>query len=472
MRFMRAALLSIVTVCLFLGQAYSQTTVSDPSPTSSPVGEKAAEKSNSTVTPSKPSDVKVGKAALALPSEKSNPVRLVRFEKPPTIDGKLDDDVWKTAAVLKDFYQVQPGDNLIPENRTEVRLGYDARFLYIAFHCFDDPTKVRATVAKRDDIWNDDYVGILFDTFNDQRRAYEFDFNPLGVQADGIWTEGQGEDFSLDLVMESKGIVTSDGYTIEVAIPFKSLRYVAGKDKLWGAHFWRRTKRLNNSLDMWIPMDRDKGSWLAQEGHLTGFEGISTERTLELIPSLTLSETGKRKASRFVNEPMKFDPGLTGKYSLTPTVTLDFAINPDFAQIESDQLVVTANQRFPIFFSEKRPFFLEGIDIFSTQIAAVHTRTIVDPDVAVKLSGKINRNTFGLMLASDNDPGNFSEEERASAKLSPSDPRNRLIDKNASVGVLRLKRDIGKSDSFIGFLGTYYRFVDKYNELGGFDGRF
>ena len=468
---MRAALLSIVTICLFLGQAYSQTALSDPSPTPSPVAEKAAEKSSP--TSSRPAEVKVGKAAaLGLPSEKSNPVRLVRFEKPPMIDGKLDDEVWKTAAVLKDFYQTQPGDNLVPENRTEVRLGYDMRFLYIAFHCFDDPTKVRATVAKRDDIWNDDYVGILFDTFNDQRRAYEFDFNPLGVQADGIWTEGQGEDFSLDLVMESKGMVTTDGYTIEVALPFKSLRYVAGKDKLWGMHFWRRTKRLNNSLDMWIPMDRDKGSWLAQEGHLTGLEGISTERTLELIPSLTVSETGKRKVTHFVNEPVKLDPGLTGKYSLTPTVTLDFAINPDFAQVESDQLVVTANQRFPIFFAEKRPFFLEGIDIFNTQIAAVHTRTIVDPDVAIKLSGKINRNTFGLMLASDNGPGNFSEEDRASAILSLADPRNRLIDKNASVGVLRLKRDIGKSDSFIGFLGTYRRFVDQYNELGGVDGRF
>src|SRR6266404_1011261 len=471
MSLMRAALLSVVTICLFLGQAYSQTALSDPSPTPSPVAEKAAEKSSP--TSSRPAEVKVGKAAaLGLASEKSNPVRLVRFEKPPTIDGKLDDEVWKTAAVLKDFYQVQPGDNLIPENRTEVRLGYDMRFLYIAFHCFDDPTKVRATVAKRDDIWNDDYVGILFDTFNDQRRAYEFDFNPLGVQADGIWTEGQGEDFSLDLVMESKGMVTTDGYTIEVALPFKSLRYVAGKDKLWGMHFWRRTKRLNNSLDMWIPMDRDKGSWLAQEGHLTGLEGISTERTLELIPSLTVSETGKRKVTHFVNEPVKLDPGLTGKYSLTPTVTLDFAINPDFAQVESDQLVVTANQRFPIFFAEKRPFFLEGIDIFNTQIAAVHTRTIVDPDVAIKLSGKINRNTFGLMLASDNGPGNFSEEDRASAILSLADPRNRLIDKNASVGVLRLKRDIGKSDSFIGFLGTYRRFVDQYNELGGVDGRF
>ena len=481
---MKAALLSIALICLSFSPAHSQTVAAEPSPSTAPVGEKTAEKGNRPST-DQPAVPKVGKAALALPPEKSNPVRLVRFDKPPVIDGKLDDEVWNTAPPLKDFYQVQPGDNLIPIHPTEVRLGYDARFLYIAFHCYDEPDKVRANIAKRDNIWDDDYVGILFDTFNDQRRAYEFDFNPLGVQADGIWTEGQGEDFSLDLVMESKGMITKDGYTIEVAIPFKSLRYVSGKDKLWGAHFWRRTKRLNNSLDMWIPMDRDKGSWLAQEGHLTGFEGISTERTLELIPSLTLSETGKRKSAlpfghaaglidpgRFVNEPVKFDPGLTGKFSLTPTVTLDFALNPDFAQVESDQLVVTANQRFPIFFAEKRPFFLEGIDIFNTQIAAVHTRTIIDPDVAVKLSGKIDRNTFGLLLASDNAPGNFSEDERAAAALSPTDSRNRLIGKNASVGVLRLKRDIGKSDSFVGFLGTYYRFVDRYNELGGFDGRF
>jgi hypothetical protein len=429
------------------------------------------------------SEVKTGKAALLLPPEKANPVKPTLFAKPPVIDGKLDDEVWATAVVLKDFYQVQPGDNLIPQNRTEVRLGYDSHFLYIAFHCFDDPTKVRANIPKRDNIWDDDYVGILFDTFNDQRRAYEFDFNPLGVQADGIWTEGQGEDFSLDLVMESKGILTEDGYTIEVALPFKSLRYVAGKDKLWGVHFWRRTKRLNNELDMWIPMDRDKNSWLAQAGHLTGLEGLSTERTLELIPSLTVSETGKRKSAlpfnalagtpdpgRFVNEPVKLDPGITGKYTLTPTVTLDFTVNPDFAQVESDQLVVTANQRFPIFFDEKRPFFLEGIDIFNTQISAVHTRTIVDPDYAVKLTGKVNRNTFGVLLASDNGPGNFSEDDRTNPNVFPG--IQRLVDKNASVGILRLKRDVGKSDSFIGFLSTYSRFVDRYNELGGFDGRF
>src|ERR1700752_1478138 len=474
---MKAALLSTALIFLCCFAAYSQDPSQSPTPQPSPAAvtnSKVAEKT----TPTETAPTRTGKAALALPPEKADPVRAVLFAKQPVIDGKLDDEVWKTAVVLKDFYQIQPGDNLIPENRTEVMLGYDARFLYLAFHCYDDPAKVRANIPKRDNIWDDDYVGILFDPFNDQRRAYEFDFNPLGIQADGIWTEGQGEDFSLDLVMESKGMVTTDGYTIEVAIPFKSLRYVAGKDKSWGIHFWRRTKRLNNSLDMWIPMDRDKNSWLAQAGHITGLEGLSTERTLELIPSLTISETGKRKTAlpfnalagisdpgRFVNEPIEIDPGLTGKFTLTPTVTLAFAVNPDFAQVESDQLVVTANQRFPIFFEEKRPFFLEGIDIFSTQIAAVHTRAIVDPDFAVKLSGKINRNSFGLLVASDNAPRNFNEDERLTAD-------SRLVAKNANVGILRLKRDLGNSDSFIGFLGTYRRFVDFYNELGGFDGRF
>ena len=419
-----------------------------------------------------------GKPSIVLPPEKAQPVKMARFDKPPVIDGKLDDEVWKHAIVLKDFYQVQPGDNLAPSKPTEVMLGYDSKFLYVAFHCFDEPDKVRANIPKRDNIFDDDYVGILFDTFNDHRKAYEFDLNPLGVQADGIWVDGQNEDFNPDFVFESKGVVTGDGWTVEAAIPFKSLRYVAGKDKLWGAHFWRRIKRFNNELDMWMPLNRDNSSWLAQEGHLSGLEGISTERTLELIPSLTLSETGKRKGTlsaaqmsaglldpgKFVNEPIKFDPGLTGKYTITPNVTLDFAVNPDFAQVESDQLVVQANQRFPIFFPEKRPFFLEGVDIFNTQIAAVHTRSIIDPDFAVKLTGKVDRNTFGILLASDNGPGNFSPEERLTANP-------RLIGKNASFGVLRLKRDIGKKDSFIGFIGTYRRFVDQYNELGGFDTR-
>jgi len=438
-----------------------------------------AQSSTSAKPTGSPTEVTAAKPGFVLPPEKAQPIRMPKFDKAPVIDGKLDDEIWKSAKVLKDFYQVQPGDNIAPSKPTEVFIGYDSKFIYVAFHCYDEPDKVRATIPKRDDIFNDDYVGILFDTFNDKRKAYEFDFNPLGIQADGIWTDGQNEDFNPDIVMESKGMVTADGWTVEVAIPFKSLRYVAGKDKLWGAHFWRRIKRFNNELSMWMPINRDIASWLSQEGHLEGLDGISTERTLELIPSLTLSETAKRTGTlsgaqlaagmldpgRLVNEPIKFDPGLTGKYSITPNVTLDFAINPDFAQVESDQLVVTANQRFPIFFPEKRPFFLEGIDIFNTQIEAVHTRTIIDPDFAVKLTGKIDRNTFGLLLASDNGPGNFSPEERVTANP-------RFIDKNASVAILRLKHDLGTKDSFIGFLGTYRKFVDQSNALGGIDSRF
>jgi hypothetical protein len=168
-----------------------------------------------------------------------------------------------------------------------------------------------------------------------------------------------------------------------------------------------------------MPFSRSIDSNLSQAGHLTGLEGISVERTIELIPSVTVSQNSRFVPSfdeiprsndpgRIVNEPVGRDLGLTAKFIPSSAVTVDLAINPDFAQVEADQLVVTANQRFPIFFSEKRPFFLEGIDIFQTPITAVHTRAIVDPDVAVKTTGKLGRNTFGLMVASDNGPGNLN----------------------------------------------------------------
>src|SRR5207248_2672968 len=188
-----------------------------------------AQPSAASTSPSTPPkhDSPPGKAKIILPSEKSQPVKMPRFDKPPVIDGKLDDEVWQHAAVLKDFYQVQPGDNIAPSRPTEVMIGYDSKFLYFGFHAYDEPDKIRATIAKRDDIFNDDYVGFFLDTFNDRRKAFEAFFNPLGVQADGIRAEGADEDFSVDWVMESKGVITKDGYTVEVAIPFKSLRYEA-----------------------------------------------------------------------------------------------------------------------------------------------------------------------------------------------------------------------------------------------------
>ncbi len=417
---------------------------------------------------------------VVLPPEKANPVTLPRFASPPVIDGKLDDEVWKTAAVLKDFYQITPGDNVAPSKPTEVLIGYDPKFLYIAFRAYDEPDKIRATVAKRDNIFQDDYVGFYLDTFNDQRKAFEIFFNPLGIQGDGMLTEGRGEDFSIDLLLDSKGVITNEGYFVEVAIPFKSLRFEAGKGKLWGAHFFRRIQRFERELDSWMPFSRSISSNLSQAGKLAGLENLSIERTIELIPSLTVSQDGRfartfgvlpgtpaaaLDSGRLVNQPVGFDPGLTAKFIPSPALTFDLALNPDFAQVEADQLVVTANQRFPIFFAEKRPFFLEGIDIFQTLVTAVHTRSIVDPDVAVKMTGKTGRNTFGIMAASDNGPGSFIGDER----LNPTNFK--FLDKNAYIGVARFKRDMGKENT-IGVLATSYNFIEKHNQLLAFDGRF
>jgi hypothetical protein len=428
------------------------------------------------------------KTALSPYMPKTEPARIPRFEAPPVIDGQLNDTVWQNAAVFGEFVQTNPGDNVKPTHPTEFMMGYDAKNLYMAFRVKQDRDKVRATVARRDNIFNDDYVLVHLDTFNDQRQAYLLFFNPLGIQADGTFTEGRGEDYSLDIIMESKGVLTEDGFTIEIAIPFKSLRYEAGKNKLWGLHINRRVKYNNNEYNSWMPTNRSISGWLNQSGKITGLDGIETTRQLEINPSFTLSQTGRRTrytfdgnpGGRFVNDGLKGDFGMTAKFSLTPTITLDFAYNPDFAQVEADAPVSTANVRFPIFFQEKRPFFLERIDIFQSGLNIVNTRAIVDPDIAAKLTGRRGKNTFGLLYASDNAPGNFSKDEREDLRVCQreqlTDPTRfcgieRFVDKNADIGVLRIKRDIGTQHN-LGLFATTYHFTDLHNNTAGFDGRF
>lgn len=415
---------------------------------------------------------------------KRSPVHIPVFEKPPVIDGQLNEEVWTHAAVFKDFLQTQPGDNTVPSYPTDVLMAYDSKNLYIAFKVLEPKDKVRATVARRDNIFDDDYVGLYLDTFNDQQQAYCFFFNPFGIQADGVYREGKGEDYSVDIVMDSKGALTPEGFTIEISIPFKSLRYESGKGKFWGIHIFRRLKYSNNELDSWMPNNRSISGSLNQAGHITGIEGVETSHQLELIPSFTVSETGRRTAftfnndpsGRYVNEGVKGDFGLTAKFGITPTITLDFAYNPDFAQVEADAPVTTANVRFPIFFPEKRPFFLERIEIFQSQLNLVNTRTIVDPDIAAKITGRKGKNTFGIMYASDNAPGNFSWDERQTLfecllRELPFCRNARFVDQNSDVGVLRFKRDIGKENN-LGFFATTYNFVDRHNNTGSFDGRF
>jgi hypothetical protein len=417
---------------------------------------------------------------------KKSAVEITKFVAPPVIDGVLDDLVWANAPVFGDFLQIQPGDNVAPTHPSEVLMAYDAKNLYVAFRIKQDREHVRSTVARRDNIFSDDYVLLYIDTFNDQRQAYVIAFNPLGIQADGTFTEGRGEDYSVDLVMESKGVLTEDGFTIEAAIPFKSLRYEAGKNKQWGLHIFRRVKYKNGELNSWMPSNRSISGSLNQAGHITGLDGIETTRQLEINPSFTLSQTGRRTrftfnndpAGRFVNDGLKGEFGMTAKFGLTPTITLDFAYNPDFAQVEADAPVSTANVRFPIFFAEKRPFFLERIDIFQSSLNVVNTRAIVDPDIAAKLTGRRGKNTFGIMYASDNAPGNFSQDERETLfncqqtrTTTALCPNERFMDQNADIGVLRVKRDIGRQHN-VGIFATTFNFVDRHNHTAGVDGRF
>lgn len=483
MKFILSSLFVFIFSFICVGQEGGLQKSIEPTPKTEPVAATSPE----VLTTAKSPDNPLPKASRVYAS-KISPAGITRFEVPPVIDGKLDDAIWNTATVFGDFLQTNPGDNIAPKYPTEVMIGYDSKNLYIAFRAKQERSTVRATVARRDQIFNDEYVGVFLDTFNDQRQSYIFFFNPLGIQGDGVFTEGRGEDYNVDLVLESKGVLTDDGYTVEAAIPFKSLRYEAGKNKQWGIHLYRRVQHNNRELDSWMPNNRNITGSLNQAGHITGLEGISTTRQLEINPSVTFSQTGRRTRytfdgdpnGRYVNGGLKGELGLTAKFSLTPTTTLDFAYNPDFAQVEADAPVNTANQRFPIFFAERRPFFLERIDIFNTRMNVVNTRAIVDPDVAIKLTGRRGKNTFGILYASDNAPGNYSLDEREGLRecqnkriLIPGTICNteRFVDKNADIGVVRLKRDVGRQHN-VGFFATTYNFTERHNNTAGFDGRF
>ena len=476
------ALLLLLFFSIFIRAQTANPTNSDAS---GKADEKNVEAKNKQTEVKNKQETKTGETVI-IPPEKAKPVNVAKFSAPPVIDGKLDDEAWKSSQILKDFYQTSPGINVAASKPTEVMLGYDEKNLYIAFRCFDERDKIRATVAKRDNVFGEDNVRVWLDTYNDQRRAYVLGFNPLGVQQDGIFTEGQGADFSVDLVMESKGVIEDWGWAVEVKIPFKSIRYTAGKGKLWGFNAARNIDRFNDEFDQWLPDDREISGFLVKHGKLAPMEGIKVERTLEIAPSVTVSESGRRRrtifqstvdnlppgslldSGGFLNEGINNDIGVNFKLNITPNVTLDAAYNPDFAEIEADAAVVTANQRFPIFFEEKRPFFLEGSEIFTAPLQTFYSRTIVDPDLATKLTGKVGKNSFGFLLASDNAPGNYSEEERNDPIFKPS---REVLDKNAYFGVARVKRDIGSQNN-VGFFGTMRVFPRQRNFTGGFDGTF
>jgi hypothetical protein len=347
---------------------------------------------------------------LALQQTPSGTVVTVpRFEEHAVVDGVLDEDVWSRAAVLDGFSQYEPADGRPAAQRTEVRVWYAPDAIWFGIIAHDaEPQSIRATRADRDNIGGEDHVTIYLDTFRDRRRAFFFAVNPLGVQQDGVRTEGASSagrafggstDRSPDFLFESRGRITDAGYVVEVRIPFKSLRYPSGRELEWGINIERKTQR-TGFLDTWPDTRRASASFLAQGGVLAGLHDLRRGVVLEAQPFITVNAPARRIDDAFVRDDPDLETGVNVRVGFT-NLSLDATINPDFSQVEADAGQVTANERFALFVPEKRPFFLEGIELFATPNQLVHTRQVADPRAGGKLTGKFGAVSVAHMTAVD-----------------------------------------------------------------------
>ena len=413
-------------------------------------------------------------------------VQPTRTQTPPSVDGRLDDVVWRDAERVTEFVQRQPLDGAPATERTEVYIAYDSSNIYLGFYAhYEDPDMMRANRTDRDRAgFGDDIFSVYFDPFLDQQRAYVFSVNGYGVQGDSILgSRGGGGGFggggggfggrggaprgdsSWDALFSSGGRIVEDGFTAEIAIPFKSLRYPARDGDVphtWGFQIARLIRGKNETV-VWSPVSRDVSGFLPQMGVLSGMTGLSTSRNLEVQPTFTGIQfaTLDQAAGHVVDGDPQPEGGVNIKYGVTSNLTADVTFNPDFSQLESDRPQVEVNQRFDLFYPELRPFFLEGAEIFqvAAPVTVVHTRTIVNPLYGAKLTGKVGDTTVGVLYANDEAPGDLGDS---------SDP---AFGKSAQTFVGRVRYDL-YAESFIGAIFTDREFLDASSRLAGVDGNF
>ncbi|MFQ6045415.1 MAG: DUF5916 domain-containing protein [Gemmatimonadales bacterium] len=381
----------------------------------------------------------------------------------------MDEPAWDDAVRMSLDWEWFPGDNIAPPAETQCRITYDVSNLYIGCRAWDpDPSAIRAHYADRDDLERtpqDDHFVFLLDPFNDQRRAFQFRINAVGVQMDAMLSTAEGfEDFSWDAIWASAGRITDDGYTVEAAIPFRSLRFPKTRAaQTWGFIAERSYPRSDRHRMRSMPTDRNNSCLLCQANKLDGLEGISPGRNLELYPTVTSGRTDSRPdfpSGALENGDIDLEPGLDVRWGITPNVSLNATVNPDFSQVEADVAQLDVNTRFALFFPEKRPFFLEGADFFVTPLNAVFTRTVADPAGGLKLTGKEGANGVGLFAAYDRVTNLVFPASQSSSDTS-------LADSALSV-VARYRRDVGRA-SYVGVLYTGREAAGYHNRVTGAD---
>lgn len=387
-----------------------------------------------------------------------------------TIDGRLDEPAWNQATRVPLDWEWFPGDNVPPPVATDCWITYDTSNLYIACLAHDpDPSAIRAHFADRDDLERtvqDDHIIILLDPFADQRRGFQFRVNAVGVQMDAFFSTTEGiEDFAWDAIWRSAGRITDEGYVVEVAIPFRSLRFPqSSQAQTWGVILERSYPRSSRYRIRSAPTDRSNSCLLCQANQVSGFQDISPGTNVELYPTVTARRTDTRESfpdGPIVTGDPDFHPGLDVRWGITPSLSLNATANPDFSQVEADVAQLDVNTRFALYYPEKRPFFLEGADIFETPVSAVFTRTVADPAGGLKFSGKAGANGIGFFAAYDRSTNLLFPANQGSS--------NGFLADSSFTAVARFRRDFGGS-SALGVLYTGRETFDGYhNRVTGAD---
>ncbi len=390
----------------------------------------------------------------------------------PTVTGELvldgipDEAFWAQAAQIELVYETQPAENAQASVKTTAYLADNGREILLAFRAEDpDPSKIRAFLRDRDSLWQDDFVGFSIDTFNDQRRAFEFFANPLGAQGDLILDGASGEeDSSWDGLWDSAGQINANGYTVEIRIPYSTLRFQKSDGpQTWGVdvlRFYPRDKRYRLSNNKLV---RSNNCYLCGLGKLHGFTNANPGRDLEITPTLTARYGEQREPGQpWQGDGTDTEFGVDVKWGLGPNSTLNATLNPDFSQVESDQAQLDLNTTFALFFPEKRPFFLEGADYFNTPNNVLYTRTVADPDAGLRLTGRSEQHTYGVFAAQDAStqiliPGVFGSQFRS-------------LDQESTAAAGRYRYDFDGQAS-LGAVSTLRSGDDYQNFLGGIDGR-
>jgi Domain of unknown function (DUF5916)/Carbohydrate family 9 binding domain-like len=409
------------------------------------------------------------------PKSVSEPPTLTipRLPRPPALEDFLAmqprGEIAQEMAKVTGFTQRNPHDGESVSEPTDAYLGYDQKNLYVVFVCFDNPGKVRARMSRREDVYDDDQVEIILDTFHDRRRAYAFQTTPLGVQWDAIWTEASREeetsahfDTSFDTVWDSRGKVTDKGFVVWMAIPFKSLRFPAAQQQEWGLILYRGiTRKTEDSF--WPHISLKTEGRLGQAATLTGLEGISPGHSIELIPyglmrGYRALDTRDFANPYFQHADAQGQPGMDAKFVIHDHFVVDLTANPDFSQVESEDPQITVNQRYAVYFPEKRPFFLENEDFFRTPMDLFFTRNIGDPSAGIRLTGKDGPYSVGLMSADDRSPGLAVPDYSQFSGI------------RSYFTVARVSRDIFRQSS-VGALYTDWECptTGEFNRIGGVD---